>query len=850
MNNYTFVSIIALYCYSFLFISLSASKKTKLIRAFMTLLIAMILWTGGSFFMRSMVGPSVKFWYDVSMLGLCLIPYVFISFVSWYLFNTKNKKGLFWFFIFSILFIINATTELFLPAPEYIIKASGKAAFYYTSNLYTYVFYCFFMLSIIHCIILVAKGYKENRKQVVQLAPMFIGIACMIFGNTCVMLGWLPGFPIDIVSGVINAVCMFYTLYKRHLFRLNLLVSRRSSYTIAGLLAIILFANIVGVFQDILFDHFSLITKKNYVLVVAVAFTLVTAIIYSLLKKFIDAVFIKEEIQQTDILKEFSNYVSKTLQINEIVSAMSDVILKCVETKQVYICLLDDEGNYKIKYSSSSLKKNQYTISGENPVVVKLKNSDKMINYSEFKHSVNYRSMWDSEKSLFESLSIEGIIPINQDKLIGMILLAPKPRRSGYNYGETSFLSSVASISAIALINSKMYETVYYEARSDELTGLLNRKYFYEALNSEYEKLGERQLSLITISIDDVRLYNQLYGNKEGDQVLINVAKIMDDYVNTQGYTARLGGKEFGIILPDYGPLEAKELAENIREQIMNMNKRESDYTLKVVTASFGISSIPVSANTVKQLIDYADQALYQAKRNGKNRVSVYNAGLVESMSGVTMVDRHQEKQNIYLEYAPTIYALTAAIDAKDHYTFTHSENVAYYATKLAIGCGYDNELVEIINEAALLHDIGKIGITESILKKTSTLSDDEYKIMQSHVEASVSIIRHLPSLDYVIPIVLTHHERFDGQGYPRRIAGEDIPAGGRIMAIADSFDAMTSRRSYKEPYPLEYAIKELEINKGLQFDPDLVDKFIELINSGIIEVRGNQGTDYEEDKQ
>ena len=196
---------------------------------------------------------------------------------------------------------------------------------------------------------------------------------------------------------------------------------------------------------------------------------------------------------------------------------------------------------------------------------------------------------------------------------------------------------------------------------------------------------------------------NQLYGNKEGDIVLINVARIMDDYVNTQGYTARLGGKEFGIILPNYGPLEAKDLAENIREQIMNMNKRDSDYTLKVVTASFGISSIPVSANTIKQLLDYADQALYQSKRHGKNRVSVYNAGVVESTSGVTIVDAHREKQNIYLEYAPTIYALTAAIDAKDHYTFTHSENVAYYATKLAIGCGYDSELVEIINEAALI---------------------------------------------------------------------------------------------------------------------------------------------------
>ena len=209
--------------------------------------------------------------------------------------------------------------------------------------------------------------------------PMFAGIACLIFGNTCVMLGWFAGFPIDIVAGVINAICMFYTLYKRRLFRLNLLVSRRSSYVIAGMLSIILFANLVGTFQNILFEHFGLITKNYYVLVIAVAFTIVTAIIYTMLKKFIDAIFIKEEIQQSDSLKEFSNYVSKTLQVNEIVGAMGEIILKCVETKQVYICLLDDNGDYSIEYSSSPLRKNNYIINHENPVVIKLMNKQDII---------------------------------------------------------------------------------------------------------------------------------------------------------------------------------------------------------------------------------------------------------------------------------------------------------------------------------------------------------------------------------------------------------------------------------------------------------------------------------------
>ena len=142
-------------------------------------------------------------------------------------------------------------------------------------------------------------------------------------------------------------------------------------------------------------------------------------------------------------------------------------------------------------------------------------------------------------------------------------------------------------------------------------------------------------------------------------------------------------------------------------------------------------------------------------------------------------------------------------------------------------------EYREILKESALLHDIGKIGIPENILNKTGKLTDDEYEVMKRHVEASVEIIRHLPSMDYVIPAVIGHHERFDGRGYPRRIAGKDIPLAARILCIADSFDAMVSKRSYKSSMSVEFAVNELELGAGTQFDPELVPLFVGLIGSG-----------------
>ena len=249
--------------------------------------------------------------------------------------------------------------------------------------------------------------------------------------------------------------------------------------------------------------------------------------------------------------------------------------------------------------------------------------------------------------------------------------------------------------------------------------------------------------------------------------------------------------------------------------------------------AGCGICAIPYAAASIQELVSNADCAVYHVKRSGKNGIRVYSDGII----GIRETDEGLAKKHksMYSEYAPTIYALTAAIDAKDHYTFQHSKNVAYYAEAIGRALHTSEEYREILKESALLHDIGKIGIPENILNKTGKLTAEEYEIMKRHVEASVEIIRHLPSMDYVIPAVIGHHERYDGKGYPRRIGGKDIPLAARILCIADSFDAMVSKRSYKSSMSVEFAINELEKGAGTQFDPEMVPLFVELVASGAV---------------
>lgn len=835
MNSFSTISIIALLCYMFLFLAMLASKKNRVITSFMRVLVTMILWTGGSFLMRIEVEKLFSFGYHISILGLCLMPYAFFDFFSQYLNFGKKKKAYGWLGIFVLVFVINYGTGFFLDEPVAQL-VDGQLLYVYDVGVGAIILCALFVFYLIVSIFQLVHSIKQKKEMIKELIPIFSGIAILVIGNILVISPAFEGFPVDIVAGIFNAILMFYALYRRCLFKLTLLVSRANCYVIAAVMTFVVFFNAFGPIKDGVM-RYSNLSMQEVVMVISILFTMMTTLLYILLKSFIDHVFIRDEIRQNENLKMFSSKVSKTLNRTQIISDAAEMINESIAPRKLYMVLENENGDYEVVYGNSLFQSCQQIFLKENPIVVKARDHATIFSYEEFKRSLSYRTMWQKEKEQLKQLDIDTVVPIYNEALIGMILLGKKNNGASYHYHDVSFLDSISSICAIALNNAKMYEKVYMEARIDELTGLHNRKYFYEKLNELFEVYKEKGLTLVLVSVDDVRLYNQLYGNKEGDKALINIAAIIKDFVQTHGTAARLGGKEFALLLPAYNVMEAQMMAESIRNSIEMMNKDDCDYTHKNITASFGISSIPYLASTQDQLIDYANHALYQAKRSGKNCVYIYNEGNQQICA-----DKQTKKRtSVYSEYAQTIYALTAAIDTKDHYTFAHSSNVAYYATALGSACGLNDDVIEILKESALLHDIGKIGISEHILNKTGRLDDEEFQIMKSHVEASIGIIRHLPSLDYLIPAVISHHERYDGKGYPRGIGKEDIPLLGRILCVADSFDAMTSSRSYKEPYSLEYSMRELAKNKGTQFDPHLVDVFLTLLEEKKITVQGNR---------
>jgi len=359
----------------------------------------------------------------------------------------------------------------------------------------------------------------------------------------------------------------------------------------------------------------------------------------------------------------------------------------------------------------------------------------------------------------------------------------------------------------------------------DGLTGVFNHRYFHDALKQKillYEK-DKKPVSLIFLDIDYFKYYNDLYGHQKGDEVLNIIGGILKDNVRIGDIVSRYGGEEFAIILPDTEEEEAFVVAERIRHIIeQTYFEGEENQPNGNLTVSIGISVYPNKAKSDFELINSADDALYRAKFFNKNRVETYTSVLDELKNDI------DEK---HIDLVTSIKTLISVINAKDKYTYSHVERVVVYSKLLAEKLGLSEEDKKKLIYGAYMHDIGKINISKEILVKKMPLTNDEWEILKQHPLNGTEIIKPVESLKDISPLIMHHHERFDGGGYPDNLQGAEIPYLARVLTVVDSFDAMTSKRSYtniRKTY--DEAVFELKNCMGTQFDPFIAEKFIEVI--------------------
>jgi diguanylate cyclase (GGDEF)-like protein len=371
------------------------------------------------------------------------------------------------------------------------------------------------------------------------------------------------------------------------------------------------------------------------------------------------------------------------------------------------------------------------------------------------------------------------------------------------------------------------------EARAthDRLTGIPNRETLLAILGSEVERAVRhyKPLSVAFIDIDRFKPINDTYGHNSGDAVLRQVAHLISDGVRVSDTFGRYGGEEFMLILPETLPEDAVRLAEELRLLVMQAPLRIAGDQLVKATISIGVAGGRGAELQLDMLVDRADAAMYAAKSLGRNRTYLYrelDEGAPVRRAPISAEHRAQATAIGQWASDTATQALASVLAPQPNHRGRPSDMIAALATGIGLEMGLPKEEIERIRIASLLHDLGKIAIPEEILDKPTTLSDTEWQAIGEHPRIGQIILEQASGLREAIPVVLHHHERFNGGGYPHGLKGSEIPLGARIVAVADAYHAMVHDRPYNSALSHAEALEELGNHAGTQFDPDVVDVF------------------------
>jgi diguanylate cyclase (GGDEF)-like protein/putative nucleotidyltransferase with HDIG domain len=636
------------------------------------------------------------------------------------------------------------------------------------------------------------------------------------------------GIAIDQLGCLGNALVITYAIARYRLLDIKLVLRKSLVYGgITGITAILF----MSVFFTISYGlGISWTTPAGLAIVIGLAILMAAMSnpLRSILENGADKLFYGSKYDFRKMVLTFAGRMSNIMGIEELAEAMLRPITQAVGARQA-----------SLLFVNNAYFRSQFAVrlAGEEPVTpIELRQHGLIVKHLDnengplYRESIDiepkFKGVWQEERDTLDAAQVDVLLPIKtKHKLIAILAVSKKYRRGSYGSDDIDLLMTLASEAAVVIENAQIYDRARQRANTDELTGLFNHRHFHERLDEEIARSARfgKVFSLLFMDVDRFKNYNDAYGHLVGDEVLKQLGRVIDESVRNIDICFRYGGDEFAVLLPETPLKGASQVATRIRKAV------ETQTELKGIpqTSSIGVASWPTDGVMREEIIRAADAALYYAKQLGTNKVVL---ACEVALADIYRIDAMYDPQNRDA-VLNTIYALAATVDAKDHHTYGHSKKVSKYAMQIAEAYGHSLEETERIRRAALLHDIGKIGVSDKLLTKSGPLASSEWDMMRSHPSLGVSILKHVDSLNDCLAAVQYHHERYDGKGYPSGLKGENIPVDARILTVADSYDAMTSERPYRLSKAIkEEALDELRRCSGTQFDPTFVDIFVNLM--------------------
>jgi len=543
---------------------------------------------------------------------------------------------------------------------------------------------------------------------------------------------------------------------------------------------------------------------------------------------------LRERETELSVINNCSTIVASSLNIQEIFGSFIEELKKIVDVNWASIVLVEEEGLCCVALSSK--EGSSYQVGEKIPM--QSSGTGWVVTYKKplVESDLSKEIRFSTGQNFYEQgmLSMVYLPLIAKGEVIGSLILASR-ETDAYNQQHITTLEQLASQIAMPLENARLYAATEEKARVDELTGLLNRRSLDEMIDSEISRHSRYggKFALAILDLDSFKAFNDTRGHLAGDTLLGHVGNVIKNKIRNSDQAFRYGGDEFAILLPQTTIEAASQVTERVREAI----ETDLDTGDINITASIGLASWPEDGMSHSDIIAAADLTLYRAKWSGGNRIFCASG----TLSNLYFAESDTSKKDSNNRIVSIIYNLAETIDSRTSRTRNHSKKVAEYAITLGKALGINTMGLKRLESCALLHDIGKINISDEILEKADNLSDEDWAVIKSHPQLGANIISNIPKLSKCADGIRYHHENYDGTGFPHGLKGEDIPLDARILAIASAFDISISNMNDSGSATVPAALDELKKGAGTKFDPHLVEKFIALYEKKPAITRGEK---------
>lgn len=819
--NFTLTSLIpliAFFLYGGLYLATTFSKAATQIQernAFKFYLTMMMLWALAAFLLLASVDNHPTFWFRLMAFGAVGSAVTLVRFVGTV--TGKYWGWMYWVYIYGVIsFIIMMFTPL---GVQYAAMQNNEVIYEFGSLLFViatpgYLFNFFSLFVLIKQFRMSDDLIKRNR-----LRYLIIGIAIVLLIS---LINFTPlgKYPIDLVGNSLTAMIIAYAILRHQLLDIKVIIRKSILYSVPTIIIGTVYFSIISLALNI-FNRYSNTEIFGVSLFVAILTAMIAQPFRDHAQLIIDKFFFREKYDSSLMLQRLSSRTALVLDLDQITNMILKDLTETLHIKNAAFFLRRGKGDGFYLSAQIGLEPFIKIRMNENhPISLWLSSHKTVLRKNELDLQPYFKSLWRRERDDLDKLTGELFIPLLvKTELVGIFVIGPKRSEQGYSQDDQLTLTTLANQTAVAIENARLYKIE--QDRRAELTMLYNMSRQLVATDdvenvlntiTQYATISTNVTYTRIIILDSSGLFvcRSAHSVRDIDSCL-EIGQAEPESVHEIYQNVQKSGNH--LILEKNGSSLSEEQKQAL---FLDLATSVCIYPLTVVDDFLG-------------LIIFGEERHTQREPFDTNKLQLISLIADQAGSALRRSNLHAQLEESLIE---TVIALANAVEARDTYTEDHSARMEDLVVEVCQQLNFSEKEIANMRWAARLHDIGKIGVPDQILRKPTSLTEEEWVLMRQHPEIGSKILAPITKMAAVSPIIRSHHEKFNGMGYPDGLANVEIPLGARILTVVDAYVAMTDDRIYRKSLGHEKAIAELIDNKGSQFDPELVDIFLKIINN------------------